>query len=217
MPEALQSLIDKLQGEVVDEAEAKARAILAEAEAEAGRRVAAANAEATRIRGGAERDAALSRERGERGLQQAGRDVLMAVRRGVEDVVMALVHDSLSQALTPETLRDMLIVMAEAYAKRSGPERRMTVLLGEADREKLAHFYADEYRQKLEKGVDIRLGRDIEKGFRVSMNGDHVEHDFTLEAITSVMAEMLRPELAKLIAAGTAEEGTDGDAAEGRP
>ena len=73
----------------------------------------------------------------------------------------------------------MLLVMAEAYAKRSGPERRMSVLLGEEDREKLARFYADEYRQKLEKGVDIRLGRDIEKGFRVSMNGDHVEHDFS--------------------------------------
>ncbi len=217
MPEALQSLIDKLQGEVVDEAEAKAGAILADAEAEAGRRIAAANAEATRIRSEAERDAALSRERGERALQQAGRDVLMAVRRGVEDVVMALVRDSLVETLTPETLRDMLLVMADAYAKRSGPERRMSVLLGEEDREKLARFYADEYRQKLDKGVDIRLGRDIEKGFRVSMNGDHVEHDFTLGAIASVLSEMLRPELAKLITAGTADDGNAEDVAEGRP
>jgi hypothetical protein len=31
------------------------------------------------------------------------------------------------------------------------------------------------------------------------------------------MAEMLRPELAKLIASGMTEDGTDGDAAEGRP
>lgn len=217
MPEALQSLIDKLQGEVVDEAEAKARAILADAESEAERRIAAANAEATRIRNDAERDAGLSHERGERALKQAGRDVLMAVRRGVEDVVMALVHDSLGETLTPETLRDMLLVMAEAYAKRSGPERRMSVLLGEEDREKLAAYYADEYRQKLETGVDIRLGRDIEKGFRVSVNGDHVEHDFTLEAIASVLSEMLRPELAKLISAGIADEGAEELADEGRP
>ena len=211
MPEALQSLIDKLQGEVVDEAEARAQAILAEAEAEASRRVTAANAEATRIRGDAERDAALLRERGERALSQAGRDLLMAVKRGVEDVVMALVKNSLSETLTPETLRDMLLVMAEAYAKRSGPERRMSVLLNEEDREKLARFYADEYRQKLESGIDIRLGRDIDKGFRVSVNGDHVEHDFTLGAIAAVLSDMLRPELAKLIVADLG----DGDAAEG--
>ena len=217
MPEALQSLIDKLQGEVVDEAEAKARAILADTETEAERRIAAANAEATRIRTDAERDAGLARERGERALQQAGRDVLMAVRRGVEDVVMALVRDSLGDALTPETLRDMLLVMAEAYAERSGPERRMSVLLGEEDREKLARYYADEYRQKLAKGVDIRLGRDIDKGFRVSVNGDHVEHDFTLEAIASVLGEMLRPELAKLIATDSALEGAEGHADEARP
>ncbi len=217
MPEALQSLIDKLQGEVVDEAESKARAILADAETEAERRVAAANAEATRIRSDAERDAGLTRERGERALQQAGRDVLMAVRRGVEDVVMALVHDSLSETLTPETLRDMLLVMAQAYAERSGPERRMSVLLGEEDREKLARFYADEYRQKLEKGVDIRLGRDIDKGFRVSVNGDHIEHDFTLEAIAAVLAEMLRPELAKLITADIGDDEAQGRTDEARP
>jgi V/A-type H+/Na+-transporting ATPase subunit E len=217
MPEALQSLIDKLQGEVVDEAEAKARTILADAEAEAGRRIAAANAEANRIRSDAERDATLTRERGEEALKQASRDLLMAVRRGVEDVVMALVRQSLGEALTPETLRDMLLVMAEAYAKRSGPERRMSVLLGEEDREKLARFYADEYRQKLATGVDIRLGRDIDKGFRVSVSGDHVEHDFTLEAITSVLADMLRPELAKLLTEDGTSPGPDGAEAGARP
>lgn len=204
MPEALQSLIDKLQGEVVDEAQARADAVLAEAEAEAARRLQAANSEAQRIRSQAERDAELSRERGEKALEQAGRDLLMAVQRGVEDVVMALVHDSLAEALTPETLRDMLLVMAEAYARRSGPERRMSVLLGDKDREKLARFYADEYRQKLGEGIDIRLGRDIDKGFRVSMTGDHVEHDFTLEAIAAALADMLRPELAAVLAGASA-------------
>lgn len=207
MPEALQSLIDKLQGEVVDEAQAKADAILAEAETQARQRLAEATADAARLRADAERDAGLARERGEQALRQAGRDLLMAVRRGVEDVVMALVRTSLAETLTPETLRDMLLVMAEAYARRSGPERRMSVLLGEEDREKLAHYYADEYRQKLGEGIDIRLGRDIEKGFRVSMTGDHVEHDFTLNAIAAVLSEMLRPELAKALSVDGSAEG----------
>lgn len=205
MPEALQSLIDKLQGEVVEEAQSKAATLLEEAEAEARKRLAAAEAEAARIRAEADRDAALVRERGEQALQQAGRDLLLAVRRGVEDVVLSLVRASLAEALTPETLRDMLLAMAEAYAARSGPERRMSVLLGEADREKLARFYADEYRQKLKTGVEIRLGRDIDRGFRVTANDDHVEHDFTLDAIASVLSEMLRPELAKLLTGAAAE------------
>ncbi len=200
MPEALQSLIDKLQGEVVDEAQRKADAILAEAEAEAERRLAAADAAARKLREAAEHDAELMRERGERALEQAGRDLLIGVRRGVEDVVMRLVSVSLERALTPETLRDMLLTMAEAYAKRGGSDRRMSVLLGPDDRERLARFYADEYRQKLEQGVDIRLGAGIEKGFRVTLAGEHVEHDFTLEAIADVLSEMLRPELARLLA-----------------
>jgi len=206
MPEALQSLIDKLQGEVVDEAQSKADAVLAAAKAEADRRLAAADAEARKIRDGAERDGALLRERGERALEQAGRDLLIAVRRGVEDVVMRLVEVSLEDALTPETMRDMLLAMAEAYAKRSGPDRRMSVLLGPDDRDQLARYYAEQYRQKLHQGIEIRVGRDIDKGFRVALEGDHVEHDFTLQAIAEVLSEMLRPELARLLTPEAASE-----------
>ncbi|HKI59069.1 MAG TPA: hypothetical protein VKA00_07645 [Trueperaceae bacterium] len=206
MPEALQSLIDKLQGEVVDDARHKADAIVAEAKAEADRRLAAADAEARKLRDSAERDAASMREHGERALEQAGRDLLIAVRRGVEDVVMRLVDDSLEEALTPETLREMLLAMAEAYAQRSGPDRRMSVLLSPDDREQLARFYADQYREKLQQGVEIRVGRDIEKGFRVTLTGDHVEHDFTLRAIADVLSEMLRPELARMLTAETPAE-----------
>lgn len=206
MPEALQSLIDKLQGEVVEEAQSKADAILAEAQAEADRRLAAADTEARRMRENAEREATLARERGERALEQAGRDLLLAVRRGVEDVVMRLVDDSLERALTPETLRDMLLTMARAYAERHGADRRMSVLLGPDDLESLARYYADEFRQELAQGVEIRLGRDIDKGFRITISGDHVEHDFTLGAIADILSEMLRPELARLLAGEPAAE-----------
>lgn len=206
MPEALQSLIDKLQGEVVDDAQRKADAILAEAQAEADRRLTVADAEARKVRDVAERDAASMRERGERALEQAGRDLLIAVRRGVEDVVMRLVNASLEQTLTPETLREMLLAMAGAYAERSGPDRRMSVLLSPEDRDQLARYYADQYRQTLQQGVEIRVGRDIDKGFRVSLDGNHVEHDFTLKAIADVLSEMLRPELARLL---TSEASTE--------
>lgn len=206
MPEALQSLIDKLQGEVVEEAQSKADAIVAEAKAEAERRLAAADTEARRMRENAERDATLARERGERALEQAGRDLLLAVRRGVEDLVMRLVHDSLEHTLTPDTLREMLIAMARAYAERHGADRRMSILLGPDDLESLARYYADEFRQELAQGVEIRLGRDIDKGFRVTITGDHVEHDFTLAAHRRPVRDA-RPELARLLAGeSTAEE-----------
>lgn len=206
MPEALQSLIDKLQGEVVQEADAKADAILEEASAEAKRRLAAANADAIRIRADAEREATLTRERGEQALRQAGRDLIIGVRRGIEDVLTALMRTSLDGALSPETLRDMLVTMATAYAERRGADQRMSVLLGEADREKLAKLFAGELRGKLAEGLELRVGADIDRGFRLVLEGDDIEHDFTLDAIASVLGEMLRPELARLLAPEAAAE-----------
>ena len=205
MPEALQSLIDKLQGEVVQEADAKANRILAEAEAEASRRLQAADADARRIRNEAERDAHLLQARGEEALRQSGRDLLIAVRHSVEDAVLALARQDLHAALTPDTLRELLLTLARAYAD-GGAGQRMTVLLAAADREALAKAFAGAYRDQLADGLELKVGDDVTRGFRVVLDADHVEHDFTLEAIASVLQEMLRPELARLLAGETAAE-----------
>ncbi len=207
MPEALQSLIDKLQGEVVQEADAKAGTIVAEAEAEARRRLEAADADARRIRNEAERDARVLQARGEEALRQAGRDLLISVRHSVEDAVLALARRDLEAALTPDTLRELLLTMARAYAE-GGDGQPMTVLLAKADRAALAKAFAGAYRDELADGLTLEVGDDITRGFRVVLDADHVEHDFTLEAIASVLQEMLRPELARLLAGDASTEPT---------
>jgi V/A-type H+-transporting ATPase subunit E len=201
MPQDLQGLIERLQREAVDEGKQAAARLVEAAQAEADARIKRAEREAAALRSDAERDAAATLERGRNALQQAARDQLIALKRAIDAQFEALVRGSLAGALTPATLAAMLAKMAGAYASRSGRERRMAVLLAPEDLEQLVHHYAERYREELRLGVELRLDDQPSKGFRVVIDDDHVEHDFTLEAITEVMMGHLRPELAKLLPA----------------
>ena len=199
MPEDLQALIDRLQRDAVEEGQRRAQAIVAEAEAKADALVREAEAQAARLLERAERDAEAYTERSAHALEQAGRDLLIAVSHAVEKLLSGLVHASLEEELKPELLAEMLAKMSEAYVARGGRERRMSVLLNEADLEALVSLYAGRYRDRLLEGVQLDLDNDVVKGFRVVMVEDHVEHDFTIGAIAEALTHHLRPHLARIL------------------
>ena len=106
MTEELQSLLDRIRTEGVERAEAEAEGIVGEAQERARDIVAEAEAEADELRRQAEADAEASRERGERALDQAGRDFLLTLQKRIE-------------AILCETLRDT--VADGAHARTSSP------------------------------------------------------------------------------------------------
>ena len=218
MAEDLQLLIERLQREAVDEGQRRARAIVDEAEARAGVIVREAEANAERLLERAARDAEAFTERSTFALEQAGRDLLIAVSQAVERLLGSLVHESLMEELRPGLLAEMLGKMADAYAARGGRERRMQVLLGEDDIEELVRLYAQRYRDRVREGVELKLDNSVVKGFRLVMVDEHVEHDFTIDAIADALTHHLRPHLAKILPRSTPRVLQNGwDEAGGKP
>lgn len=199
MPEDLQALIDRLQRDAVEEGQRRAQAIVAEAEATALALVRDAEAQGARLLERAERDAEAYTERSARALEQAGRDLLISVGQAVERLLAGLVHASLQDELKPGLLAEMLVKMSEAYVARGGRERRMDVLLSEPDLEALVSLFAQRYRDRLYEGVELKLDNEVVKGFRVVLVDDHVEHDFTIDAIAEALTYHLRPHLARIL------------------
>lgn len=203
--DGLQTLIDRLQGDVLDEARAKADALLREAQERADAERARAAQEAARLRSEAERDAALHRERGTRALEQAARDLLLATRTAVLDVVAALARDAVARALDVDTVEALLRTMTEAYAAAGAEGRRVTVLLSDADRAALEARLAGAYRERLGAGLELRPDPAVERGFRLTWGEDGVVHDLTLDALADALAAQVRPELAERLRAAAAD------------
>ena len=220
MPEDLQVLIERLQREAVDEGHRRARAIVEEAEAKAAALVREAEAKAERFLERAQHDAEAFTERSTFALEQAGRDLVIAVSQAVERLLAGLVHESLMEELRPGLLAEMLAKMADAYAMRSGRERRMDVLLGDDDLEEVARLYAQRYQDRVREGVELKLDNSVVKGFRIRMVEEHVEHDFTIEAIAEALTHHLRPHLARILPREAPKalrpHGSSGDAPEAK-
>lgn len=199
MAEELQHLLDRIQTEAVEQAEGEAASILSKARDSAGAIVAEAETKAAGLLKKAEKDAEAFTERSIKTLEQAGRDLLITVGQGVENVLGDLVEDAVGEALSPETLAEMLVKMTEAYATGEGTEARVEVLLSAADREKLVEAFKGTYREKLVSGVRLHTDNDVLKGFQVSFKDGKVYHDFTQEAIAEALSAFLRPHLAEII------------------
>ena len=195
----LQQLIDRIKKDAVDAGRQESAALLAQAREEAALVVREAEARARGLVEKAERDAHLFTERGQQTLQQAARDLLITVGRGVEDILSSLAAEAADQALTPDTVAQMLVKLAGAFAAAGGREARIEVLLSADEQAALVTHFRQLYQQELAAGLTLRVDPGITKGFKVRAEGQQVLHDYTSEAIAEALSHFLRPHLAEIV------------------
>jgi V/A-type H+-transporting ATPase subunit E len=199
MAEELQHLIDRIHREAIDKAEKEAGLILAQAKEKAAALVKEAEAQAAARLEKADRDSQVFVERSARTLEQAARDLLITVGQGIEHIVQDIVGDATGQALGTDTLQQMMLKIAQAYAEKAGAESRIEFLIGEKDQAAVVKYFANQYRHHLVKGLTIRTDNGVLKGFRVMLKDEQVSHDFTQPAIAEALANFLRPHLAEVV------------------
>lgn len=198
MAEELQHLIERIRKEGVESGEKAAESLVAEAKQKAAKIVADAQKQAKDLVAKAETDSAAFADRGRATLQQAARDLLISVGGAIGKVVGGIVEAKVGAALTPDLMAQMLLKLAEAYA-RDGGAGGMVAMLGEADAAAVKAAFAKEYQNKLAAGIQIESDREIFQGFRAGAKDGQVFHDFTKEAIAESLANFLRPELAQIV------------------
>ena len=198
MAEELQHLIERIRKEGVESGEKAAESLVAEAKQKAAKIVADAQKQAKDLVAKAETDSAAFAERGQATLRQEARDLLISVGGAIGKVVGGIVEAKVGAALTPDLMAQMLLKLAEAYAKDGGAGG-MVAMLGEADAAAVKAAFAKEYQNKLAAGIQIESDREIFQGFRAGAKDGQVFHDFTKEAIAESLANFLRPELAQIV------------------
>ena len=199
MAAELKHLLDTIQKDGVEKAQAQAEEIVSQARQKAGDIVKEARDEAEHIRQDAKRDAAEHEERGKKALQQAARDVLIALGRNMEGLIVSIVKRGVDQAMTPDALKDIIARLAEQYVQASLAGGRTELALNDADAKALEGFLTTELHDQLRSGLDVRIDQSVGKGFRISFRDEQLYHDFTGEAVAEELARFLRPELRDIV------------------
>ena len=190
MAEELQQLLEKIQRDGVDKANAEAKAILDKANAEAKAIVEKANAEAAAATAKAEADAKAYAERANKTISQAARDTVMEVKNGVNRFFDGLLAQDVKAALA-DNAAALAADAIKALSAGTDAQVAANAQLAEALRAQFAASAAN--------GVQVVTDESVGTGFSVRLDGGRVEHDFSEKAITAALAKRLRPDLARIV------------------
>jgi V/A-type H+-transporting ATPase subunit E len=198
MAEELQGLLDRIQKEGVERADAQAEQITTEAIAKAKTLLSDAHKEAAAILEKAKAESDLFRRRSESAIGHAARDIILSVGDAVTETLQGIVSRRVDGAMRPEALTDLIRDVIRAYCTADNATN-IEVLLNERQKEAINAMFLKEFADAMRDGLTIRSSRGIVSGFRVELKDSGVQHDFTGEALTGAICKLLRPQLAEIV------------------
>lgn len=197
MAEELQGLLDRIQTEGIEKAEAEKATILGNAKAEAAKIIEKAKEEAATIVKKANEEAEISVNKGNAAIRQAARDVLIALRADIEARLKALVTENIGQAMTPDVMGKIILEMVKAYREKNPTgDATVELLLPQSEAGQMAELLKGSLLANLRANPVIRINADAASGLQIGFKDSDVFLDFTDEALSDVICAYVGPKLA---------------------
>ena len=186
--EDLQSLLEKINRDGVEKAEAEAKKILADAKTKAAAIIGNARAEADKAKTDAEKAAADYAARAAETIRQSARDTILKVESSLTALLEKLLVKDVEKALADEAT--VTAIVSEAIRGVTGAaEIAAPAKLVPALKAQLAAQGA----------ITVVTDDTLGTGVSVKTDGGRVESAFTADVIAAELAKRLRPDLAKLM------------------
>ena len=197
MEATLESLIEKIEREAVDEADKKAQELLDAARREAEVVVREAQEKAERLTSEARKEAEKTKRAGEAALKQSARDAELRLKESVTDLFDRVFLRELVRTLEPAFLKELILTITSQWARDpAGFELTLT----EEDKQDLEALLFDGMRQELADTVSLDGGgHDGGAGFRLRLRAGEVFYDFTSAAIKEILWSNIGPRLREIL------------------
>ena len=184
----LQSLLEKINREGVEKAEATAKKILEDAKAKAGALLSDVRAEAAKAKADAEKAAADYQVRAAETVKQAARDTILKIEASVTALLEKVLVEAGDRPLADEATVKTLVTDA-IKGVTGAAEVAVPTQLAAALKAQLAS----------EGAITVVTDDTFGTGFSVKTDGGRVESAFTADVIAAELAKRLRPDLAALL------------------
>jgi len=197
MAEEIRDLIEKINQEGIRAAEEKARNIEAAAQQRADDILAQARRESEEMIAAAKDRIFREDEKGKTLLDQAGRDLLLSLRKEINAMLGRIVVSDIRQALTPEALSRLVSEVVRNYS--AGESSDITVFLNKDDLEILEKKFLHQLGKETKKKIILRPAEEISGGFTISFDDGKSCFDFTDKALAEYIGTYLKPKLNRIL------------------
>jgi V/A-type H+/Na+-transporting ATPase subunit E len=199
MAQEIKDLITKIQAEGIGVAQQQAAQIKAQADALAEKIIADAKIQAKKIIEQADLQTKRLKDSTQDSLKQAGRDLLISLRKEINLMLDKLIKTDIRQALTVDELARIIGSLIENAPLSLGSE--IVVSLNQQDKEKLEKGFLKQLVQETKKEIILKATEGIEGGIIISFDAGKSIFDFSSEALAEYISGALRPELDKILKA----------------
>lgn len=197
MAEELKGLIEKIQEEGVKAAEEKASRIEAEARKKAEAIIEKARTDAEGMIARAREEIARTEEGSRASLKQAGRDLLINLRKEIDSILEKLVLSEVKHALAPAELAKIIIALIkDRAAKEAG---KVIISVKKEDMDGIEKHLFGELAADAKKGITLKASEEIRGGFIISYDSGKSYFDFTDRALAEYISTHLKPKLAEIL------------------
>jgi V/A-type H+-transporting ATPase subunit E len=197
MAEEIRDLIEKINQEGIRAAEEKAQTIEAAAKQRADEILTKANREAEEMMAAAKDRVHREDEKEKTLLTQAGRDLLLSLRKEINALLGRIVVTEVRQVLTSEVLSQLLSEAVRNYS--AGEQSDITVFLNNKDLEILEKHFMNKLSEETKKTILLRPSEEISGGFIISFDNGKSCHDFTDKALADYIGTYLKPKLNRIL------------------
>ena len=199
MAEQLENLLQKIQDEAVTKADETAKQKMSEAEKKASEIITEAEKKAESIVNNAEKKAELFVVNGKKSLEQAARDVLIYLRKSIDNQFEALVRDSVSEIVPIEVVQEILIKLATEARTKGTSAEGIRIFLSPNEYESLTAFYIKRFHEAVKKGAEFHPMPEIKAGFRICLRDKDLEYDYSDNVIVEMLSNLINPALDEIL------------------
>ena len=199
MAEDVQGLLDKIHNDGIAKAEQEKEAIIAAAKEEAARIVAEAKEQAENLKKSAQTEAQTGQDKANDAIRQAARDAVIALKADLLAKLNAVVHSCIGDAMTPEVMKQIVLTMAQSYAKDANAGESLEVLISKQEQEQTQAFLKEQLLKELKANPVIELTTDFNSGLQISFRNSDVYFDFSDDALAEVICRFVGPKLTSVI------------------
>ena len=194
----LQELIDRIKKDGVASAESSAQKIIAEAEKKARAIVSEAEEKADGIIKNAKAETARMEKASEDAITQAGRNLLIAFRDGINREVNALINCETAKVYDKDLLKKLIPETVKAWAAKPD-EGDLSVLIPSKDVKALETNLRTALKAQISKGLEIKTDSSLSSGFRIGLKNGSSFYDFSAEEVASLFSAYLNPKTQELL------------------
>ena len=190
MEAQLDPLVRSIKSDGVESARKEAADIIAQANEEARRIIASAEESGRETLRKAEAETGKLRKTVEDSLRQAARDLVLVVRKELEELFRKLLQQDVGKVLSGESLERIILALMKSWSV----DAAIDIQLSPTDASALSESLLKKLKDDMRDGeFAIRPLEGMKAGLRISYRDGTAYFDFTDEQISNTLAQLLNP------------------------